>query len=201
MDEDDYRPRSPNLSGAAYDSYEEPIHPQHQQYRGSISGTPFTPITPIGPPADNYFGRQAASGNAPVWSQPNYAQYQPPQYPYQPQPFQPQNSSLPQHPSGPGALSIKTDIKPEPMDDEPQTAKRRGRGPGKKNKEVKDEDFHDDEMIPESTFSGPDIRTKFPVARIKRIMQSDEDVGKVAQVTPIVVSKSNLHPPYVILPM
>ena len=26
------------------------------------------------------------------------------------------------------------------------------------------------------------IRTKFPVARIKRIMQADEDVGKVAQV-------------------
>ncbi|KAF2100425.1 hypothetical protein NA57DRAFT_14727, partial [Rhizodiscina lignyota] len=27
-------------------------------------------------------------------------------------------------------------------------------------------------------------------ARIKRIMQSDEDVGKVAQVTPVVVSKA-----------
>jgi hypothetical protein len=34
-----------------------------------------------------------------------------------------------------------------------------------------------------------DVRTKFPVARIKRIMQSDEDVGKVAQVTPVVVCK------------
>ncbi|KAL7266398.1 hypothetical protein RUND412_011058 [Rhizina undulata] len=34
------------------------------------------------------------------------------------------------------------------------------------------------------------IRTKFPVARIKRIMQADEDVGKVAQVTPVVVSKA-----------
>jgi len=31
------------------------------------------------------------------------------------------------------------------------------------------------------------IRTKFPVARIKRIVQADEDVGKVAQVTPVVV--------------
>jgi hypothetical protein len=27
------------------------------------------------------------------------------------------------------------------------------------------------------------IKTKFPVARIKRIMQADEDVGKVAQVS------------------
>lgn len=35
-----------------------------------------------------------------------------------------------------------------------------------------------------------DVRTKFPVARIKRIMQADEDVGKVAQVTPIAVCMS-----------
>ena len=36
---------------------------------------------------------------------------------------------------------------------------------------------------------GVEVRTKFPVARIKRIMQADEDVGKVAQVTPVVVCK------------
>ncbi len=34
---------------------------------------------------------------------------------------------------------------------------------------------------------GIDIKTKFPVARIKRIMQADEDVGKVAQATPTAV--------------
>ena len=39
---------------------------------------------------------------------------------------------------------------------------------------------------------GIDVRTKFPVARIKRIMQADEDVGKVAQATPTAVGKS--HP-------
>ncbi|KAI0247316.1 histone-fold-containing protein, partial [Lactifluus subvellereus] len=32
--------------------------------------------------------------------------------------------------------------------------------------------------------------TKFPVARIKKIMQKDEEVGKVAQATPIVISKA-----------
>lgn len=37
---------------------------------------------------------------------------------------------------------------------------------------------------------GTVIKTKFPVARIKRIVQADEDVGKVAQVTPVVVSKA-----------
>jgi Dr1-associated corepressor len=35
-----------------------------------------------------------------------------------------------------------------------------------------------------------DVRTKFPVARIKRIMQADDDVGKVAQVTPHAVGRS-----------
>ena len=39
---------------------------------------------------------------------------------------------------------------------------------------------------------GIEVRTKFPVARIKRIMQADEEVGKVAQVTPVVVCKSAL---------
>lgn len=36
---------------------------------------------------------------------------------------------------------------------------------------------------------GIELKTKFPVARIKRIMQADEDIGKVAQVTPTAVCK------------
>ncbi|KLJ08794.1 hypothetical protein EMPG_15762 [Blastomyces silverae] len=43
---------------------------------------------------------------------------------------------------------------------------------------------------PSQASGGIEVRTKFPVARIKRIMQADEDVGKVAQVTPIAVSKA-----------
>jgi hypothetical protein len=38
-----------------------------------------------------------------------------------------------------------------------------------------------------TTVDGIEIKTHFPVARIKRIMQADDDVGKVAQVTPVVV--------------
>lgn len=34
------------------------------------------------------------------------------------------------------------------------------------------------------------VKTKFPTARIKRIMQADEEVGKVAQQTPIAVGKA-----------
>ena len=50
--------------------------------------------------------------------------------------------------------------------------------------------------IPQSSVEGGvgrgiEVKTKFPVARIKRIMQADEDVGKVAQVTPVVVCKSS----------
>ncbi|KXT08927.1 hypothetical protein AC579_9355 [Pseudocercospora musae] len=37
---------------------------------------------------------------------------------------------------------------------------------------------------------GCTLKTSFPVARIKRIMQADEDIGKVAQVTPTVVSRA-----------
>jgi len=40
---------------------------------------------------------------------------------------------------------------------------------------------------------GIEIKTKFPTARIKRIMQADEDVGKVAQVTPIVMGLFTSH--------
>ncbi|KAI9225237.1 MAG: hypothetical protein DHS80DRAFT_26385 [Piptocephalis tieghemiana] len=33
-------------------------------------------------------------------------------------------------------------------------------------------------------------KTKFPVARIKKIMQADEDVGKMSQATPVLISKA-----------
>lgn len=36
----------------------------------------------------------------------------------------------------------------------------------------------------------PFYKSKFPIARIKKIMQADEEVGKVAQITPVVVSKA-----------
>ncbi|ODV94307.1 hypothetical protein PACTADRAFT_51165 [Pachysolen tannophilus NRRL Y-2460] len=34
------------------------------------------------------------------------------------------------------------------------------------------------------------IKTHFPSARIKKLMQSDEDIGKVAQATPVVVGRA-----------
>lgn len=35
-----------------------------------------------------------------------------------------------------------------------------------------------------------DPKTKFPPSKIKRIMQSDKDVGKIAQATPVAVGKA-----------
>ncbi|KAK9457767.1 DNA polymerase epsilon subunit C [Dipodascopsis uninucleata] len=40
------------------------------------------------------------------------------------------------------------------------------------------------------TSNVPVIKTRFPVARIKKIMQADDDIGKVAQATPLVVAKA-----------
>jgi len=38
--------------------------------------------------------------------------------------------------------------------------------------------------------TGSGWKSRFPVARIKKIMQADEDVGKVAQVTPVAICTS-----------
>jgi len=43
---------------------------------------------------------------------------------------------------------------------------------------------------PSAPFDNSPVKTKFPTARIKRIMQADEEVGKVAQQTPIAVGKA-----------
>ncbi|KAK9319435.1 DNA polymerase epsilon subunit C [Lipomyces orientalis] len=52
----------------------------------------------------------------------------------------------------------------------------------------------DDEYIPPTANQPeqplPIIKTRFPVARIKKIMQADDDIGKVAQATPLVVAKA-----------
>jgi len=60
------------------------------------------------------------------------------------------------------------------------------RGSGRKPKRMKTEEVG----LAPGVAEGIEVKTKFPVARIKRIMQADEDVGKVAQVTPVAVCKS-----------
>ena len=55
----------------------------------------------------------------------------------------------------------------------------------------------EEEMPPAPPSAAIEVKTKFPVARIKRIMQADEDVGKVAQVTPIAVCMYALCAPLI----
>lgn len=62
-------------------------------------------------------------------------------------------------------------------------------GGGRKSKKPKLEEDICDKAAP-GVDEGIEVKTKFPVARIKRIMQADDEVGKVAQVTPTAVCKS-----------
>ncbi|CAF9933799.1 MAG: hypothetical protein ALECFALPRED_005755 [Alectoria fallacina] len=62
------------------------------------------------------------------------------------------------------------------------------KGAGRKSKKQKVEEEVCAKPAP-GVEEGIEVKTKFPVARIKRIMQADEDVGKVAQVTPTAVCK------------
>jgi hypothetical protein len=81
-------------------------------------------------------------------------------------------------------------VKTEEDDDEYGVKKGRGRGRGKKSVKTEDEMMGLEGAGVGSSGGGvPEVRTKFPVARIKRIMQADEDVGKVAQVTPVAVGE------------
>ena len=64
----------------------------------------------------------------------------------------------------------------------------KAKGAGRKPKKQKVEEEICEKPAP-GVEEGVEVKTKFPVARIKRIMQADEDVGKVAQVTPTAVCK------------
>jgi hypothetical protein len=73
----------------------------------------------------------------------------------------------------------------------PESSTQAGGKPSKKRKS-------DPAPAPSRDGPGPslgiEVKTKFPVARIKRIMQADEDVGKVAQATPTAVCSFSPEP-------
>lgn len=52
----------------------------------------------------------------------------------------------------------------------------------------------EDKPLPGEPFCGAEgykrIKTHFPSARIKKLMQSDEDIGKVAQATPVALGRA-----------
>lgn len=120
----------------------------------------------------------------------------------------------PQHQGYRGSVSLSLPYSPPtssptfqpkalPLSDPPSQSMPRGL---RKEESMQDADYvpeHDAPLAPLDTPRGkgvkredngapqppPDVNitVHFPVARIKRIMQADDDVGKVAQVTPVVV--------------
>lgn len=183
----EYAPKSPDLSAIAALPGDfadiEDLHPQHQQYRGSLSHIQI-PLTPSGEHIlRSPFGSVSQQGQYPG----SFSSYR-------------QDST-----SHPGYFQSPTTIMPA----------RRGTAA------IKDE-YEEDEYIPlkggrkvkakdavgngTPTAINPaspaeiEVRTKFPVARIKRIMQADEDVGKVAQVTPVAVCKFYYPSPFPLPP-
>ncbi|MCJ1308362.1 hypothetical protein MMC25_002015 [Agyrium rufum] len=220
MDDGEYAPQSPDLSG--YHSSYAPPPPNHgptsgsssfyqqpppqQQYQPTSSWAPQTSYAPRSP-----FAEQSpfATPLTSTFSPQQHLSYPPPQqqyYPSHPQPqFPPQPPQLGFAPHFAASISgtsshpenmppRKTRTNPDQQDadwnpmgasafDQPIKQQR-----GRKSKKQKVEEVFD-KPAP-GVEEGIEVKTKFPVARIKRIMQADEDVGKVAQVTPTAVSKA-----------
>lgn len=192
-----YAPRSPDLSSffsgsptqAAPQQLQAPashgqagykIQPPANQFAAKPSSTS-TFYTP--PPYGTY---PPASAAAPT-SQPYYEPYFPPPLRQPSQDFDSQNAA----PPAPYRLEQRVFKPPPPISSSPY------------------EPYQDFESLvqPSSSLDMPPrkvaappppapavepspVRTKFPTARIKRIMQADEEVGKVAQQTPIAVGKA-----------
>jgi Dr1-associated corepressor len=179
MDDALYAPQSPDLSGEHVEA-DQPIHPQHQEYRGSISHSLTTPFTPTD--SANPFFAQSPFGQHTVGAHSYFPQQQ------QQQATTPQQRAPPPAPYGaqPGWNQVNWGNKRESngsVEEEEHMGK-------KVKAEAKEEDEYDEGEGGGDGHGEVEVRTKFPVARIKRIMQSDEDIGKVAQVTPVVVCKS-----------
>lgn len=93
-----------------------------------------------------------------------------------------QTTSVPPYPSYPVAPGARTEESMQDADYTPDASLAMPPMPGMGNGSA------GSSMLPPNADSII-IKNHFPVARIKRIMQADDDVGKVAQVTPVVVCK------------
>jgi hypothetical protein len=181
MEQDDsiYAPQSPSYApqspGPYQGEYEEP-HPQHRLYRGSVSHiTPFTPT-----PTETRLPPQSFPTQG-TQQQTQYHQFQPQ---FNNNPFTNTHQSPYQQP--PPSMKQEEDYGEE----EDYTPENKSRAVSRSKKMKTEAGGEDVVNNAPGVAEGIEVRTKFPVARIKRIMQADEDVGKVAQVTPVAVCKS-----------
>jgi Dr1-associated corepressor len=175
-DQGGYAPRSPDLSAYHGGPAPPPLQsPSQQQYQPPSFSTYQPP-----PSATQYNPPSATAYQAP----PPY--FAPPSQAY-PMPGMQQAAGAMSYGPGPsGAPNAE-------MQDAPETpvagsAAGPGKGRGRRSKKPKPDEPSDEGLPPApGVAEGIEVKTKFPVARIKRIMQADEDVGKVAQVTPTAV--------------
>ncbi|KAK4143865.1 uncharacterized protein C8A04DRAFT_37096 [Dichotomopilus funicola] len=172
---------------------------QHEYYpprAASFSATSYSP------PSTGYAAPQVPQ-QQPAFYQPPYRgafqqyQYQPQTYtqpsPYPPhqfqhQPYQPTNDFL--------AAQVQSQ---QPDDMPPRRAAAAAAAAAVAAQSAPDDAGGDESVSPvppevpatsASAIQAATVKTKFPTARIKRIMQADEEVGKVAQQTPIAVGKA-----------
>ncbi|KAF6228810.1 hypothetical protein HO173_011658 [Letharia columbiana] len=161
--EGSYAPQSPDLSG--FQTFDDP--------------DPFS--APYYPPQQTSY--QPSYLQQPSNHDPFSFDQPPPQHQQQSFPAQYQPPIMP-----PTNGKAKSRAKSEEDEFTPE-APAKAKGPGRKSKKQKVEEEVCAKPAP-GVEEGIEVKTKFPVARIKRIMQADEDVGKVAQVTPTAVSKA-----------
>ena len=215
-DFENYRPRSPDLSGFAppppppqqripsqhQDSFNPNTYPFHQ-HRGSYDASPyFSPA--VTTTSASYFGAQPPS-------QPNsaYGEYasrfaqndrrsvgQISQTSiHSPHSFAPHTQFFSQQ-SAPTLDMPRPRRRKSASDDDGDSTFQPNDLAQSRDTKKRKSDFSSNgdqaagvPQLSSATAQTVDVRTKFPVARIKRIMQADEDVGKVAQATPTAVCK------------
>lgn len=183
-----YAPRSPDLSG----EIDEP-HPQHREYRGSVSHiSPFTPTDArpspftFPPTSAQLLNLTPLQGHPPPVFEQNTTS--PPFNPYFGNTY-----TTPEHQQQSVYAQGMVKQEPEEYGDESGDYQPESSSKPPRVKKMKKEEDMGENHAP-GVQEGIEVRTKFPVARIKRIMQADEDVGKVAQVTPVVVCKYPFTP-------
>jgi hypothetical protein len=202
-DHNNYRPRSPDL--ATYKPQPPRLGPYESQtglpggynltHRASFDASPyFSPQTPQA--SQSYFPQQLdAAYNPPNFALPAQSPSYLPQSIVQPlppvsrAPPKPLSQLPPGFPETVGEMPRKR-ISDDERDDTytPQGSTAAG---GRAAKKRRPDNTTQTTTTPGRSGLGPslgiEVKTKFPVARIKRIMQADEDVGKVAQATPTAV--------------
>jgi len=195
-----WAPQSPDLDSYIHphvkDEYVHPHphpHPHHRSYRPSIS-THFSQPTFANSTTPYATSPPQLYATSPALSSPIvYTKH--PQYPQSHSASQNPYDQLP--PASAMPRGVKREAAPAHQDHDYSPEMGRGKRAEVVNygEQDHDEDDHiDEDEDAHSPDQGTDhivIKNHFPVARIKRIMQADDDVGKVAQVTPVVVCKSS----------